>query len=169
MNLKEKIQEDLKVALKFSRPEEVSVLRLILASLINQEKEKVYRVNTSPDNAKKNEEELKKLRQLTEEEIINIILSQAKKGKEAIEGFERGGREDLVAKEKRELKILHKYLPEQISEEDLKNIIKRTIEKSGAKEMKDIGLVMKEIMLQVKGRADGKVVSEMARELLNND
>lgn len=168
MSLKEKIQEDLKTALKLRKPEEVSVLRLVMASLINQEKEKIYKVNINPDNAEKSEEELEKLRQLTEEEIINIILYEAKKGKEAIEGFEKGNRPDSVEKEKRELEILYKYLPEQMSEEDLRNIIKSVIEKSGAKEMKDVGLVMKEIMAQVRGKADGKIVSEMVRELLGN-
>lgn len=168
MSLKEKIQEDLKIALKLKRPEEVSVLRLVMASLINQEKEKIYKVNTNPDNTEKGEEELEELRQLTEEEIINIILYEVKKGKEAIDGFQKGGRTDSVEKEKRELEILYKYLPEQISKEDLRNIVKRVIEKSGAKGMKDIGLVMKEIMAQVKGKADGKIVSEMVKESLSN-
>ncbi|MFH1643449.1 MAG: GatB/YqeY domain-containing protein [Patescibacteria group bacterium] len=169
MNLKEKIQEDLKVALKLQRSEEVSVLRLIMAPLINQEKEKIYRINTDVKNEGKNQEELAQLSQLTEEEVEDIISYEAKKRKESILAFEKGNRKELAEKEERELEILKKYLPEQISESDLKNIVKQIIEKLGARGMKDVGSVMKGTIEEVGKRADGKIILEIAKELLNND
>ncbi|MEK0366298.1 MAG: GatB/YqeY domain-containing protein, partial [Nitrosopumilus sp.] len=99
------------------------------------------------------EKDLIKESQLTDEEIVEVISFEAKKGKEAILEFKKGERQDLVGKEKKELEILQKYLPEQLSEEEIKKLVKEAIKKVGAQEIKDTGKVMAEMMPQVKGKA----------------
>ena len=81
--------------------------------------------------------------------------------------FEKGGRNDLIEKEKAELEILKKYLPEEMGEEEIRNLIKEAIAKTNAQGMKDIGLVMKEISPKTKGRADGNLVAKIVKEELN--
>ena len=98
--------------------------------------------------------------------MLEVISSEVKKHKESISGFEKGERQDLVEKEKRELEILQKYLPEQISEEEIKEIAKEAIQETGAKEIKDMGKVMADIMPKIKGRADGSQASKIVKELL---
>ncbi len=164
---KDKISQNLKIALKEKREIEVSVLRMLLAAILNKEKEKRYKLNKEKPDLSQGE--LEKESQLTEEEITLITSIEAKKRKEAIIAFEKGERKDLAEKEKKELDILKKYLPEQISEEELSQIIKQVIVETGAKEMKDMGKVMKEVMLKVVGRADGNQVSGIVKELLKND
>jgi len=115
------------------------------------------------------EEEIEKESQLTDQEIIDVISSEIKKRKEAILEFEKGKREDLAEKEKAEIGILQKYLPEQLSEEDLKKLAKEAIDKVGAKESKDMGKVMAELMPQVKGRAEGSEVNRIVKKLLISD
>ena len=154
--LKKIIQEDLKQALKGRRQIEVSVLRLLNAATLNREKEKRYKLKTEEDTP------------LTEDELLEVIFSEAKKRKEAIVEFERGARPDLVQKEKQELEILGKYLPEQMSEEEIKKLAKEAIEKTGAKDVKDTGRVMAELMPRVKGRAEGSLLSKAVKELLGH-
>ena len=149
--LKQTIQKDLFQAVKEGDEIIRSTLRMLLAAILNREKEKKYKTS---------EEEL------TNEEIIEIVFSEIKKRKEAIVEFEKGKRIDLAEKEKKEMEVLQKYLPEQLSEQELKKIVKEAIEKVGAKEIKDIGKVMVEIMPKVKGRADGGTVSKIVKELL---
>ncbi len=164
---KDKIIQNIKIALKEKREIEVSVLRMLLAAILNKEKEKRYRLNKEkPDLG---QEELEKESQLTEEEITSIISIEAKKRKEAIMAFEKGERKDLAEKEKKELDILKKYLPEQLSEEKLYQTIKQVIAETGAKEIKDMGKVMKEVMPRVVDRAHGDQVSDIVKELLKND
>ncbi len=104
---KHKISQNLKIALKGKREIKVSVLRMLLAAILNKEKEKRYKLNKEkPDLS---QEELEKESQLTEEEITSIISVEAKKRKEAIMAFEKGERKDLAEKEKKELDILKKY------------------------------------------------------------
>jgi uncharacterized protein YqeY len=164
MALKEKIQNDLREAVKKKEELEALVLRSLLAAIFNKEKEKRYRISKEkPEFAT---EELEKESQLIDEEVIEVISSEVKKRKEAILEFEKGKREDLVKKEKAELEILEKYLPEQLSEEEIKKFAKEAIEKTGAKEIKDMGKVMAELMPKVKGKADGALVSKTVKELL---
>ena len=111
-------------------------------------------------------EKLEEESQLIDEEIIQVLQSEIKKRKEAILEFEKGERQDLVNKEKAEMDILQKYMPEQLSEEEIKKIVKTAIEKVGAKEPRDMGKVMGELMPKVKGRADGGIVSRIVKELL---
>jgi len=164
MNLKEKIKEDLKTALKEGKEIEVSTLRLLLSAIFNKEKEKRYKL--SKQKPEFEEKDLEKESQLVDEEVIEVISSEIKKRKESILEFGKGQRQDLVEKETKEKEILEKYLPEQLSEEGIKKLVKEAIERVEAKEPKDIGKVMAELMPKVKGRADGGLVSKIAKELL---
>ncbi|PIS39420.1 MAG: hypothetical protein COT33_02035, partial [Candidatus Nealsonbacteria bacterium CG08_land_8_20_14_0_20_38_20] len=113
------------------------------------------------------EAELAKESELTDDEIIEVVSSEIKKRREAILEYERGKREDLAEKEKKEAEILKKYLPEQLSEEEIQKLVKEVINKIGAKELKDIGKVMKEVMPKVKGRAEGGLISQSIKKLLS--
>ena len=117
-------------------------------------------------NARITEEELEKESGLLEDEVLEIISSEIKKRKEAALLFEKGKRMDLSEKERAEAKILEKYLPEQLSEEEIKKLAREIIEKMGIKEMKDVGKVMAELMPKLKGRANGSLVSKIIKELL---
>jgi len=158
MKLKEKIEEDFKKAMKEKKEREISTLRLLKDAIFKREKEKRYRLF-----GKVKEEELEKESQLSDQEIIEVILSEIKKRKEAILGFEKGKREDLVKKEKEEMKILERYLPEQLSEKEIENLAKEIIGKVGP----NFGKVMKEMMAKVKGRAEGALVSKIVKELIS--
>ena len=165
MSLKEKIKEDLKNSLKKKEDLAVSVLRMLLAATNNKEAEKRTKIwKQKPDSDQKY---LEKESQLTEEEFTEVISSEVKKRRESVSEFERGKREDLANKERSEIKILQKYLPEQLSEEELGKIIKEAILKVNAKEVKDMGKVMTELMPKVKGRADGGLVSNIVKEILS--
>jgi uncharacterized protein YqeY len=154
MELKEKIRLNLNSALKEKRTLEVLVLRQLLAAILNKEKEKRFKAKEEKDI------------QLTDEEVIEVISSEAKKRRESIFEFGKGKRQDLVEKEKKELEILEKYLPEQLPEEEIRKLIKEAIEKTDAKEIKDMGKVMAELMPKIKGKADGTLVSKIVKELL---
>jgi len=165
MSLKQKIQDDLKPALKDKREIDVVTLRMLNAAILNKEKEK--RAKLAKEEGEITEEELVDRSQLADEEIIEVVFSEVKKRKEAVLEYEKGGREDLAEKEKKEIEVLRKYLPEQLSEEEIKRLAKEVVEKVGAAEMKDIGKVMIELMPQVKGKAEGGLVSKVVRELLS--
>ena len=157
--LKERIKTDLQEAVKSKEETAVLTLRGVLDAGLDKEKEKRYKCS------QQGEEDLENV-SLNEEEIISVLSSEAKKRKEAVEGYERGGREELAEKERKELEILQKYLPEQMSEEDLDQLIEKAIEKTGASGIKDMGKVMAEIMPEIKGQADGKAVSEKVKSKL---
>ena len=171
--LKENIESDLKKALKEKKEAETSTLRQLLAVILNKEKEKRYKITKTESGL--TEKELVKKSQLTNEEIIEVIFSETQKRKEAILEFDKGNRQDLVEKEKKEMEILQKYLPEQLSKEELEKLAKEAVvglraslapeerEKVG---IKDIGKVMAELMPKVRGRVKGKKVSEVVKELL---
>ena len=99
--------------------------------------------------------------ELDDNGIIDVLSSAAKKRKESIEEFRKGGREDLAAQEEKELKIIYSYLPEQLSEEDLEKLIDESITEAEAQSPKDVGKVMRLIIPKVKGRADGKKVNQI--------
>ena len=147
MSLLDNINNDLKTALKSKDEIKVSTLRQVKSTVKN--------------------EEIKKGGELSDEEIQGVIFSMAKSHNESIAGFEKGGRDDLVEKEKKELEILKGYLPEQLSEEDIKKIAQETIDETGAASMKDMGKVMGKIMPKVKGKADGSVVNKAVKEILS--
>ncbi|HDZ54142.1 MAG TPA: GatB/YqeY domain-containing protein [Candidatus Nealsonbacteria bacterium] len=164
MSIKEEITINLKEYLKEKKETEVSVLRQLLAEILNKEKEKRNRLAKKKKEI--NEEELKKESQLTEEEIIEAVFSETKKRKEAIAGFQKGEREDLAEKEQKELEILKKYLPEQLSKEEIKKLAKETIDRIGASGQKDMGKVIGELIPKVKGKAEGSLISQIVKELL---
>ena len=148
MNLIDQIREDLKEALKAKDGIRVSVLRFLLAGIRNRE--------------------IDKREPLNEEEILAEIASSVKRRRESIEAFKNGGRQDLVDKEEAELTILSQYLPEQIPDEEVRRIAREVIQAVGAASPSDIGKVMKELMPRVKGRAEGRTVNEIVRELLSS-
>ncbi len=162
--LKQKIEEDFKKSLKEKEETEISILRLLKTAILNKEKEKRYKL--SKEKPELEEAELAKESQLTDEELIEVISSEVKKRKEASLEFEKGKRIDLAEREKKEMEILKKYLPEQLSEEKLKGLVKEAIAKTGATGPKDMGKVMAELMPKVKGKAEGGLVSEIVKELL---
>ena len=164
MPLKLKIQDDLKSALKEKREIDLSVLRMLSAAIFNREIDK--RTRAWKEKPELSAEELNKESQLVEEEITKIISSEIKKRKEAVDLYKKGNRAELAEKENKEIKILQSYLPKQLSEEEVRNIAKRMIEKTGAKDIKSMGMVMKEVMPEVKDRADNSLVSRVVKELL---
>jgi len=162
--LKEKIQQELNESIKKKEELKLSVLRMVSAAVLNKEKEKRYKLSKEKPDLK--EEELTKESQLADEEIIEVISTEIKKRKEAAADYEKGGREELAEKEKKEIEILQKYLPEQLSEEEIKKLVKVAIEKTGAKEPKDMGKVMAELTPYTKGKADGSLVSKVVKDSL---
>ncbi len=162
MSLIEKINQDLRKALKGKNELEVLVLRGLNAAIHNKEIEK----RTKLSKEEKDIEKLKEESKLTEEEFIEVISTEAKKRKEAIEEFRKGDRNDLVEKEEKELEILKRYLPEQMSEEQIKEEAKKAIEEVGAIGPKDTGKVMSVLMPRLKGKAEGAVASKIVGELL---
>ena len=164
MTLKKQIKQNLEIALKGKKRVEVSTLRMLNAAILNKEKEKRYKISKEKPELKP--EKLEEESQLTDGEIIQVLQSEIKKRKEAILEFEKGERQDLASKEKKEMDILQKYMPEQLSEEEIKKLAKEAIEKTGAKEIKDMGKVMQELMPKVKGKAEGSLVSKIVKELL---
>lgn len=164
MTLKEKIKQDLKKALKEKREIEVSVLRMLNAAILNKEKEKRYKISKEKPDLE--EKELEKGSQLTEEEMIEVISAEVKKRKEARLLFETGKREDLVKKEKAEAEVLMRYLPEQLSEEEIRKLAEEAIAELKAGGIRDMGKVMGKLMPKLKGRAEGALVSKIVRELL---
>ncbi len=165
--LKEKIKRDLESALKEKKAEEASVLRMLSAAIINREKEKRFKL--FQENPNLDEKEAIQKSQLDEEEIMGVISSEIKKRREAIAGFEQGGRKEMAEKEKRELEMLSKYLPQQMSDQEISQMAEKAIAELGAKEMKDMGKVIKEMMVRVAGKAEGGRVSQAVKKLLSND
>ena len=155
------IKKDLISFQKEKRHREVSSLRMLLSSITNKEKDKRLELS-----AKYPYEELDLKAKLNDEEVLNVIFSEAKKRKDAIEEFKKAKREDLVQKEEIELRALQKYLPEELDEEEIKKIVKEIIEEKKIIDMKQIGLVMKEALIRTKGLADGKKINTIAKELL---
>ena len=115
----------------------------------------------------KNKQVELRLKDLTDEQIFGVIKSEVKKRKEAIEKFVEGSRQDLAVKEEAELKMLSGYLPPQLSEGKIKEILAQVIQEVSASGPKDLGKVMKSAMAKFEGRADGREVNRLARELLS--
>jgi uncharacterized protein YqeY len=147
MVLKAEIQDGMKAALKSGDRLTLSTLRLLLSALHN--------------------EEIKGRRELTPEEILKTISSLCKQRQESIEYFQKGGRTDLVEKEEAELEILRRFLPQALTDEEVRVLIRSSIEEVGAKGVQDLGKVMKQIMPKVTGRTEGRRVSELAKEMLS--
>lgn len=162
--LREKINEEIKKAMQEKSELLLLVLRGINAAIKNKEIEKRTKLSKGEKDIKKLEE----LSKLGEEEVIEVISGEAKKRRDSIVEFKKGNRNDLVEKEEKELEILKEYLPEQMSEDQVKEEAKRVITEIGAVGPKDTGKVMSALMPKVKGKAGGSAVSKVVGELLNS-
>ena len=143
MSLKQQLTEDMKTAMKAREAEKLGTIRFLLSAIKNAE------IDAG---------------ELDDAGIQKVIATQVKQIKESIEEYKKGGREDLVTAEQGKLKVLSAYLPEQMSDEELKQIIQSVIDQSSDKNM---GPIIGQVMKQVAGKADGQRVSQLVRELLN--
>ena len=148
MNLEEQIQDDLKISMKSGDEVRRTVLRMLNAEIKNAE--------------------IVKKSVLGSDEILEVIFRSVKRHKDSIEQYQKGGRDDLTKQEEKELKILQKYLPEQMGEEEIRKIIQEAIKKFGVTEVSDFGKVMGIAMKELKGKADGNLVSKIVKEELGN-
>ena len=147
MSIEATLLEDMKAAMKKGDSIRVETIRLLRAQIKNAS--------------------LGRKEPLPESSILAILSKEAKKRKESIALYQRGGRDDLVQNETRELDIIQSYLPEAMSGTEIDALIRQCISQLHAEGMKDMGKVMSMIMPQIKGRADGKTVQERVRELLS--
>lgn len=165
-NIKEDIKIDLAEAMKQRNEVALLTLRGVLASVLAKEKLKRYK--TLKQEPSLEESDVAKKANLTKEEIIDVISFEVKKRREAVAGFEKGERMDLIKKEKAEIEVLQKYLPEQLSLEEIKKLVDDAIGKTRAKEMRDMGRVMGELAPKLKGKADNNEVSKMVKQALGS-
>ena len=147
MALTEKINDDLKAAMKSGDSIKLNTIRSIRSKIIELSKR-----GTGSS--------------ITPEDELAILLSEAKKRKEAIEMYQKGGRTDLSDQEQRELEIINEYLPKQMGKEGARDRVIKIIKEIGAVSAKDFGKVMPVAMKELKGRIDGKVVQELVKEQL---
>jgi|Cruoilmetagenom7_1024161.scaffolds.fasta_scaffold107431_2 uncharacterized protein YqeY len=148
MSLQEQISAALKDAMRARDEVKMATLRLVLTAIKNREKE---------------------ARSLLEDqEVISVIITQIKQRREAIEQYQKAGREDLAQREESELQILQGYMPEQVSEEEISNTLDEIIAEVGAVSMKDMGKVMKAAMAKLAGKAEGGAINAMVKEKLSN-
>lgn len=146
----QKINKDLKEAMKNKDAQVVSVLRMLISAMHNE-----------AIALKKKDEGL------NEEEEIKVLKREAKKRKDSIEQFEKGGRSELADQEKKELEILQKYLPEEMSEKEIRKVVEEVMAEMGEVLPSQFGKVMGTVMAKVKGKADGAVVSRVVKEALS--
>lgn len=146
MSLRERLNDELKASMKSRDEIKLSVIRMIRSSVKNRE--------------------IEQKQELDDRGIVEIISSLCKQRRESIRLFKEAGRQDLVDKEEKELALLMDFLPQQLTRAELEDIIKKTIAECGAQGPKDMGRVMKALQPAVAGRADGKLVSDVVKELL---
>ncbi len=148
MSIKDQLTEDMKLAMKDRENGKLrlSVIRMVRANIKNVE-----------INDKK---------ELSDDEVLAVLMKEVKMRQDSLEEFQKAGRSELVAQAEEEIKILKKYLPEALSDEELKGIVAEVVAEVGAATMKDMGKVMPAVMAKTKGRADGKRINAMVRELL---
>lgn len=152
MTLKQRIEAELKDAMRAKDQLRVSTLRMLRAKILEQE---------VALRARRGREY-----QLDDTEVLEVLSSYAKQRRQSIESYRRGGREDLARREEEELAIVESYLPQPLTEDEIEQIVRRVIAETGATGLGDLGRVMKTVMPEVKGRAEGKVVNEIARRSL---
>ncbi len=146
MTIKEKLQIDLKDAMMSKDTIRKNVVQLIKAGVLQVEKDK--RIT------------------LDDEGVLDVIAKQLKQRRDSLPDYEKSGREDLIAQLKREMELLMEYLPKQLSYDELVEIVKEAVLETGATTIKDMGKIMAAVMPKTKGRADGKEINLIARELL---
>ncbi len=147
MSLKEKLSEDLKLSMKEKDTIKKNTVQSMRAAILQVEKDKLIT--------------------LDEDGVIEVIAKELKKRKDALPDYEKSGREDLIEGLKREIEIITGYLPSQLSHDELDEIVKAAVELTGASSMKDMGKIMQEVMPKIKGRADGRMVNDIAKKYLN--
>jgi uncharacterized protein YqeY len=147
MSLIDRINADLKTAMKSGDDAAKRALRGVKAAITRAEKDK----GNQP---------------LTDEEVILVLRKQAKQRQDSIEAYRKAGREDLVREEEEELAVIERYLPQLMSEEAIREVAAQVIEEVGAAGPRDMGKVMGRLMPQLKGKADGRLVNQVVRELL---
>ena len=149
MSLKDKLTEDMKQAMKDKEAGKLrlSVIRMVRAAIKNVE------IDTKAE--------------LAEEDVIAIVAKEVKMRRDSMEEFKKGQRDDLVAQLEQEIEVLLPYLPQQLTEAEVREIVTEAVAIAGATTSKDMGKVMAVLMPKVKGRADGKLVNNIVRELLN--
>lgn len=145
--LKEKLMNDLKSAMKEKDEIKKNTVQMIRAAILQIEKDKAIEV--------------------TDEMIVDIIAKEVKKRKDAQIEFEKGGREDLILQNKREIEILSEYLPKQLTSEEIEKIVEEVIKTVGATSLKDMGAVMKASKEKIGAAADGKSINEAVKKLLS--
>lgn len=146
--MKEELLKDLKEAMRNKELVKKDTITMLRAAILQVEK----------DTQK----------ELTEEEMSAIVSKEVKKRKESIEDYIKGGREDIVAQLQEEISILDKYLPEQLTVEQIENLVNEAIQNTGASSPRDMGKVMQYLRPKTAGKADGKVVSDIVKNSLNN-
>ena len=151
MGLREQLMDDLKEAMRDWDVPRKRTIRSVIAALKKAETE-----------LDANGERMR----LDDNDILALISRQAKQRQESIDAFRQGGREDLVADEEADLSILQSYLPQQLTEEEITAEAREVIVEVGAGGPKDLGKVMKPLMARLKGKADGRLVNQVVRELL---
>jgi uncharacterized protein YqeY len=149
MSLKDRLTDDMKQAMKDKEAGKLrlSVIRMVRASIKNVE--------------------IDKKKELSEEEVLDVLAKEVKMRRDSIEEFKKGNRPDLVESLEQEIDILMQYLPQQLSEQEVRALVTEAVKESQAVNAKDMGKVMAVLMPKVKGRADGKLVNTIVRELLN--
>lgn len=147
MSLDQTLLNDMKQAMKNKDKETVSVIRMLRSALQN--------------------EAIKKSGSLSEEDELAVLSRELKQRKDSLQAFDKADRHDLVEKLEFEIKVLQNYLPKQLTNEELEQIIQETINEVGASSKKDFGKVMSTVMPKVKGRADGKIVNQLVQKYLS--
>ena len=161
MQLKKQIEDAARHALKNQESLLLSTLRMLLSSIRNREIEK--RTKLSKEGKM---EDLEKLSELSDEEVVAVIRSEVKKRKDSIVEFEKGGRKDLVDREATESKILESYLPSELSDEEIERAARDVIKDLGEVTLKDFGRVMGGVMKRVQGKAGGDRVAAVVKRIL---
>lgn len=141
--LKEELLEDMKIAMKEKDKDRLSVIRMVRAAIKNVE--------------------IDKRKELNDEEVIEVLAREVKMRRDAIIEYDKVGRQDVVQKLEEEIEILHKYLPRQLTREELVAIVDEVFTQVNPASPKDMGKVMSAIMPKIKGRADGKLVNELVK------
>lgn len=148
MALADQLQSDLRTAMKARDTESVATLRMLVAAV------KTARVAAGHSG------------EVTDAETTDLLTREAKKRMEAADAYDSAGRPELAERERRELEVIRRYLPEQLSESELRTAVDAAIAATGATGVTDLGKVMSAVMPKVKGRADGRLVNQMVRERL---
>ncbi len=146
MSVMERLNQDMKQAMKDKAAGKLSVIRMVKAALKN--------------------EEINKGRLLSEDEELTILTRELKQRRDSLQEFEKAGREDLAEKTREEIAVLTEYLPAQLSEDEIRQIVREAIASTGAASKKEMGKVMGAIMPKVKGKADGNLVQKIVSEEL---